>query len=445
MDPHVQNKPSGAVEEVLASGLLPEPQTGSRPQLTFIRGLSVSAFPGPPAPLPALALKGAERALLGGTPTLTRGREGSFLGLGIRSPFPALLIAGPLEPSAFRRLNLDRIRRRLCQEILPQEAADDPFLPLEASSPSLAPILAPLRRLAPTRLPILLLGETGTGKEILARAIHQASQRPGPFVPENCAALPENLLEAELFGVQRGAFTGAEHDRRGRLVESHRGTLLLDEIGDLPLPLQAKLLRVLQEGEVRALGSDRPLPIDLRVIAATHRSLDNRQEGPPFRRDLYFRLAGSTVHLPAVRHRRADLPFLCAAILARIEREGSGCGRTIDSAGWSALAGAPLEGNVRELENLLRCGAALAGGPVIPAELLAPAISEPQWPSGPNLEARAIHEALARSGGVKAEAARLLGWTRQKLYRRLEALGLGSGPRLEASTANSISRVSSPR
>ncbi len=362
----------------------------------------------------------------------------------IDDPAPALVALG----AARRRCGADQearlhvLRATLAEEILPAAAIADPFLFLAAASPALTPLAATLRRIAPTRLPVLLLGETGTGKEDLARALHKAAGRSGPFVAENCAALPEALLEAELFGVRRGAFTGATEDRKGRILEAHGGTLLLDEVGDLPWNLQAKLLRTLQEREVRPLGGDRPRSVDVRIVSATHHQLESGLEEKRFRRDLYYRLAGVVVEAPPLQERLADLPCLVAALLARLAREGLGPGRRITASGLAALARRSFPGNVRELDNLLRRAAALSPGPVIPAELFAPRENRLAATAG-NLEIRAILDALALSAGVKAQAAERLGWTRQKLYRRLDALGLPRGPRVTASSARSTSRLSS--
>nr|MCU0230399.1 sigma 54-interacting transcriptional regulator [Acidobacteriota bacterium] len=309
----------------------------------------------------------------------------------------------------------------LASSLLPEALQADPLLAVEASAPSLGAAAADLRRIAAAPLNLLLLGPTGAGKEVLARAIHAASRRRGAFVAENCAAIPETLVEAELFGVRRGAFTGAIADREGRIAEAQHGTLFLDEIGDLPLSAQTKLLRALQEGEVRPLGATRPLAVDVRVLAATHRDVRALAAAGAFRSDLFFRLAGAVIEIPALAARRSDLPFLAAALLARLAREGIGPGRRLGSAELRALAQHAWEGNVRELDNLLRRAAALAGGPQIGvADLRLP----PARRIGGNLEAAAIRDALGQALGVKADAARRLGWSRQKLYRRLEALGI---------------------
>jgi transcriptional regulator with PAS, ATPase and Fis domain len=379
----------------------------------------------PPAPLVAAA----ERALATGEPRTCQVAGARWLAAGASEPCPYLLAVRRRDGEGDGRLRgrLEALAEELERSRLPRELATDPLLELAVTSPSLGRPVEVVRRIAPTTLPLLVLGETGTGKELLARAVHRASGRRGAFVAESCAALPETLLEAELFGVRRGAFTGATADRRGRVQQAHRGTLFLDEVGDLPLASQVKLLRVLQEKEVRPLGADRPEPVDIRVVAATLRNLPERVREGRFRQDLYFRLAGMTVRLPPLEQRRGDLPYLAAALLARAAREGIGPGRWLDEDGLRVLALHRFAGNVRELDNLLRRGAALSSGRTIPATLLAE--SDPEWPAFPrNLEERAILEALERAGGVKAVAARQLGWSRQKLYRRLSALGLPGAP-----------------
>ncbi|UCF68089.1 MAG: sigma-54-dependent Fis family transcriptional regulator, partial [Acidobacteriota bacterium] len=350
----------------------------------------------------------------------------AWLALGVDRPYPARIALGvaPGAPPSNLRLLADRLAARLSSGLLDALAANDPMLAVEASSPSLAPLVDTLRRVAPTPLPIVFLGDTGTGKEVLARAVHRASGRRGRWIAESCAALPESLLEAEMFGARRGAFTGATSDRKGRVVEAHGGTLLLDEIGELPLALQAKLLRVLQEGEVRPLGSDRSQRVDVRVLAATHRDLPALVKQGLFRGDLYFRLAGLDVRLPALAARGSDLPYLVATLLARLRGCGIGPGRHLSCRALDALSRLALPGNVRQLDNVLRRAAALSPGPVIPASALPNASARAD--SCGNLEAAMILLALERSGGVKASAARRLGWSRQKLYRRLRALGLGA-------------------
>jgi hypothetical protein len=381
------------------------------------------------AGLPSAVRAAAERALLGGRRAVMRTRDRAWAVGGIAEPCPALVAAWG-EPGADPRALLGAVEaweEELAGSLLPEALRADPLLAVEAAAPSLAAATADLRRIAAAPLNLLLLGPTGAGKEVLARAVHAASRRRGAFVAENCAAIPESLVEAELFGVRRGAFTGAVADREGRIAEAQHGTLFLDEIGDLPLPAQSKLLRALQEGEVRPLGAARAVAVDVRVLAATHCDVRARAAAGTFRSDLFFRLAGAVVEIPPLAARRGDIPCLAAALLARLAREGIGPGRRLGRDALRALAQHAWDGNVRELDNLLRRAAALATGPEIGAEDLR---LPPARPAPGNLEAAAIRDALGQSLGVKADAARRLGWSRQKLYRRLAALGLEDAPGL---------------
>ncbi len=215
-------------------------------------------------------------------------------------------------------------------------------------------------KVARTMAPVLLSGESGTGKELAARALHANSHRAGgAFVAVNCGAIPENLLETEFFGVRKGAYTGASHDRDGYFQAARGGTLFLDEIGELPLAMQSKLLRVIQERCVRAVGGTQEDPIDVRIVSATHKSLDAEVQAGRFRQDLYYRLNVIEIHLPALRDRREDLPALCDALLKRIAQETGVRAPSLSAASLSFLVTHPLKGNVRELENLLHRALAL--------------------------------------------------------------------------------------
>ena len=217
-------------------------------------------------------------------------------------------------------------------------------------SPPLAQLFAHLAVVARSRIPVLLEGQTGTGKEVVARAIHEVSQRAGPFVAVNCGALPRELVEAELFGHRKGAFSGATEERPGLVREADGGTLLLDEIGDLPAPSQAALLRVLQEHEVRPVGGTRPVRVDLRVVAATHRSLDRMVEAGDFRADLLARLAGHRLELPPLAARREDLGLLLAALIRRAAPGDLAARLQIQPAAARAMLRYGWPANVRELE-----------------------------------------------------------------------------------------------
>ena len=338
----------------------------------------------------------------------------------LRTPWPAL-VRIRLCGSASRSRPPDAISAGLA-DLAGSLAALDPLLAVEACSPSLGGTLARLRRVATSPLSVLVLGETGTGKEVVARAVHRASGRPGRLVAENCAALPEALLEAELFGARKGAFTGSTQTRRGLILDAQGGTLFLDEIGEMPPSLQVKLLRALQEREVRPVGGSHALSFDARILAATNRGgAGTAVPGLGLRQDLYYRLATVTVELPPLRRRRRDLPWLAATLLDRAAEEGLGPGRCLSPQALDALAAHAFPGNVRELDNVLRQASSLAGGSTITPAVLASALPRP---SREPWEAQMIRDALDTCAGVKSAAAKRLGWSRQKLYRRLRALGL---------------------
>ena len=293
---------------------------------------------------------------------------------------------------------------------------------------------------ARTSVPVVLQGETGTGKELVAKGIHEASARKEkPFVPLNCAALPEPLLESLLFGHRKGSFTGAERDQRGAFQTADTGTILLDEIGDMPISIQAKFLRVLQNGEVVPIGQQRPEAerVDVRIIAATNRTLV-RDVGTTFRADLYYRLAVLTIDVPPLRQRVTDIAPLAAMFL---NRYGRLCERrlnnTLGPEALAALAAYPWPGNVRELENEIARAVAIAGdGAMICREQLAPHIRQDPGPVIPDLsplvdaviagrltfdealagvERALINRAMGQAGGVFTHAAELLGTTRKRL------------------------------
>lgn len=272
---------------------------------------------------------------------------------------------------------------------------------------------------------VLILGETGVGKELVARAIHSFGPRAnGPFVAVNCAAIPGELLESELFGHERGAFTGAATARRGRFREAEGGTLLLDEVGDLPVATQAKLLRVLQEREVTPLGGA-PVKIDVRLLAATHRDLEAMVAAGGFRADLYYRLAVLPIAVPPLRERGADILILARHILAGLRPAA------LTPMAERALMAYPWPGNVRELRNVLERAASLTPGGVIDTGDLALAAGPPPPPAPASLseavaatEIALIRAALDRAGGNRSEAARALGISRQALYDRLKRYGL---------------------
>jgi two-component system response regulator HydG len=300
-----------------------------------------------------------------------------------------------------------------------------------AHSAAMQGILRRARSIARTSAPVVLLGETGTGKEVLARAIHLTSSRAArPFVPVNCGAIPGELLESELFGHVRGAFSGAVSDKLGLFEAASGGTLLLDEIADLPLSLQVKLLRVLQSGEVRRVGANRSLSLDVRVIAATHKDLRALVERGVFRADLYYRINVLSLRLPALRERGEDILPLSRQFLA-LERDVP-C--RLDPAAEALLLAYEWPGNVRELSNAMRCASALADGPVIerrhlPEELVGVGMPGParlaSLRSLAEVEQEHVLAVLRACQGVQADAARILGIGRNTLWRKLRSYGDG--------------------
>lgn len=240
------------------------------------------------------------------------------------------------------------------------------------ASPAMDKLFALLERVAPSHVPVLIHGETGSGKELVARALHAYSPRKDqPFVAENCAAIAPTLLESELFGHVRGAFTDASRDRKGTFVTADGGTVFLDEIGDMPPDMQSKLLRVLQDGEVRPVGASKTQKVDVRIVAASHRDLGELVKQGRFREDLLFRLNVITLEVPSLRERKADLPYLATFLLERMADELGGTPRALTADALAALAERDWPGNVRELENLLRRAAALTppGQPIDRSDL----------------------------------------------------------------------------
>lgn len=308
-----------------------------------------------------------------------------------------------------------------------------PVSSLATMWPELARVFARLAMVSRSNIEVLIGGETGTGKEVMARAVHELSGRKGDFVAVNCGALPRDLVEAELFGARKGAFSGALQDRLGLVQAAHQGTLFLDEIGDLPLPAQAALLRVLQEREVRPIGSTRPVDVDLRVVAATHRPLDQMVQAGNFRADLVERLAGHRVTLPPLRERREDLGLLIAAIVRQVAPERASRIQLHPNA-VNALLRHGWKGNVRELHKAIGTALVLAGQTageslILELEHLPEAIQhkadekEPKPHDEPNR--RDELEALLREhkGNISAMA-RALGEHRFQVQRWLKRYGL---------------------
>jgi two-component system response regulator GlrR len=285
-------------------------------------------------------------------------------------------------------------------------------------------VLNQARRLAKTDSSVLISGASGTGKELLARAIHRASERSGEFVAVNCAAIPEALLESELFGHAKGAFTGALRERRGLFEHANDGTLFLDEIGDMPLSLQAKLLRVLQERRVRPVGSNSAVPIDTRVISATNHDLDAAMRDGSFREDLYYRLNVLELHIPTLADRREDIPLLVAHKLKDLATE-TGSSKRFSPGAMELLMAADWPGNVRQLFNLVEKTAALSASPVISVRQVKRALGDQAAELRPYAEAREeftrnyLIELMRLTQGNVSKAARMAKRNRTDFYRLL--------------------------
>ncbi|HKK14171.1 MAG TPA: sigma-54 dependent transcriptional regulator [Gammaproteobacteria bacterium] len=329
-----------------------------------------------------------------------------------------------LEKKSLRE-EVDRLREQL--------SGRNALKGIVAESGTMKQILQLIERIRKQDIPVLVTGETGVGKEVIARAVHAISHRAsGPFVAINCATLPEELLDSELFGHVKGAFTGATTTRPGLFREAEGGTLFLDEIGDVSPRLQAKLLRVLQEGEVRSVGGGAPVHVDVRIIAATNRDLERMSRSGDFRRDLLFRLNVLPIALPPLRERREDIPALIDYFLDALRaRRGS------PELGLTATARRKLilydwPGNVRQLENVLERSFALYPGPILDAMEIAittgPSAGEGDWSDLSEMplaevEARHIRQVLAAQGGNQVAAARILGISRSTLRRKLQEMG----------------------
>jgi transcriptional regulator with PAS, ATPase and Fis domain len=305
--------------------------------------------------------------------------------------------------------------------------------------PAMKAMFRVLERVARDDVTVLVRGETGSGKELVASAIHALSgRRKGPFRAINCAALPAHLLESELFGHARGAFTGAVRDTPGHVQLAHGGTLFLDEVAELPLELQAKLLRVVETRTVIPVGAREPIPVDVRFVSATHRALRKEVEAGRFRADLMYRLRVIPVFIPALRERRGDIPLLVSIFVASMSEMRRRRVDRVAPAALSILQRYDWPGNVRELKNVLAYAFAMGDGPTLtpadlPPELVDPAIAGAEQVSSPpasepranDPEARRILDVLARTGGSRQRAAQILGMSRVTLWRRMRELGLG--------------------
>jgi DNA-binding NtrC family response regulator len=355
-------------------------------------------------------------------------REGAFhyLAKPFRIDEVRQLVRDALELARLRREN-----RRL-RELVEAQGAGQRLL---TQDPALRKILETARHIARSEANVIITGESGTGKELLARLIHDHSARAGrPFVAVNCGAFPEDLLANELFGHEKGAYTGANEARAGLVEAAHGGTLFLDEVTEMSPAMQVKLLRVIQEGELMRLGSNRPVPVDVRYLAATNRDLREAVASGRFRQDLYYRLNVVHLHLPPLSERPGDVPLLAHHFLQRFSATLGRNVRDIDMEALAILAAYDFPGNVRELANLIERGVALADGPVLRTEHLPDDLRQLQVravrPKGPELptleeqEADYIRWVLEQTGGNKTRAAEILGIDRVSLWRKIKRYGL---------------------
>ncbi|QJT10111.1 sigma-54-dependent transcriptional regulator [Oceanidesulfovibrio marinus] len=331
-----------------------------------------------------------------------------------------------LEHTRLRAENLD-LKKAL--------STGDGFASIVGKSEAMRDCVALASQVAPSEATVLITGESGTGKELIARAIHAESPRaPEPFIAVNCAALPDSLLESELFGHEKGAFTGAEKARAGRFIAADGGTLFLDEVGEMALPVQAKLLRVIQEGEVSRLGSDKPVAVDVRMLAATNRDLSADVREGRFREDLFYRLNVVAVHVPPLRDRRGDIPLLASHFLERYAARNKKTVKGFTPEAMDRMSRYGWPGNVRELENAVERAVVLATAEYVDAPQLPPEVAHagetsecaPEADSAATLddvERSTILRTLRETDGNKSEAARRLGITRATLHKKLKRYG----------------------
>jgi two-component system response regulator AtoC len=345
-------------------------------------------------------------------------------------------LAKPIEPTELKRMVSEAIaRRKLARsqsDAPPRREGAPPDAQIIGTTPTMLAVYKTVAHVAPTTATVLIVGESGTGKELVAKAIHAKSPRANkPFVAVNCAALPESILESELFGHERGAFTGASATKRGLFEEARGGTLFLDEIGEVGPKMQVQLLRVLQEGEIRRVGGAETIKVDVRVVAATNRDLKAEVVAGRFREDLLFRLQVVTVNVPPLRERQRDIPLLIRHFIARhAERLGRPAPRVAPEV-FEMLESYPFPGNVRELSHIVERATLLAREGAITASDLPPEVTgavssegargmgslADDWPTLAVVERRYIDRVLSRTGGNKTRAAEVLGIDRRTLNR----------------------------
>jgi two-component system response regulator HydG len=340
-----------------------------------------------------------------------------------------------VESSRLKQANLE-LKRRLDERF--------GFEGVVGDSPQMRDVIERLKRIAPTNASVLIQGETGTGKELVAQAIHQNSPRKNkPFVALNCAALSENILESELFGHVKGAFTDASSDRLGKFEYAHGGTMFLDEVGDMPLPTQIKLLRVLENGEITRVGSNSPIKINVRILSATNRNLEDSIAAGTFRSDLYHRLKVVTIRLPTLRERSQDIPLLIKHFIDLFSRQHGkqikGLSPTMSSAARRKLLAYDWPGNVRQLRNVIESMVVVDCDGILDVDDLPEEFAGPAEPPGEtssssltalvgrpltDLEKMFISETLRLTAGNREEAAKMLGIGERTLYRKIKEYGL---------------------
>lgn len=338
-----------------------------------------------------------------------------------QKPVDAQLL-GLIVDRAYRLYHLERENRRLASG-----GSESPLAGIIAASPEMARVCRMVEKVAPTDATTLILGESGTGKELFARALHNLSQRAAErFVAINCAAIPENLLESELFGYEKGAFTGATKQTKGKIECAHGGTLFLDEIGDLPASLQAKLLRFLQERVIERVGGREEIPVDVRVICATHQNLDKLIQEGSFRQDLYFRISEIRIEIPPLRDRQGDIVTIGRVLLHQQAQQQGRSLRGFSDDAIRAMNAYQWVGNVRELENRVKRAVIMAEGTYVTAEDLELPVPDEQTPLctlrqvREQAERQAIEQALTAADGNLSRAAEVLGVTRPTLYSLLD-------------------------
>ncbi|MEQ5801082.1 sigma-54 dependent transcriptional regulator [Halomonas sp. H10-9-1] len=384
-------------------------------------------------------------------------REGSSVGFIVITAFGTIdqavealkqgaddFLTKPLDLEGLREAVYRVLESRLAPHLASDGAANT-FHGIVGESEAMQSLFRDAARLADSDAPMLLLGESGTGKELMARAVHAESpRRDGPFIAVNCASIPAELMESEFFGHVKGAFTGADESRQGLFQAARGGSLFLDEIGEMPVALQAKLLRALQERSVRPVGAEREEAMDVRIIAATHRHLEQEIEEGRFRNDLFYRLETFSLRIPPLREREGDIARLIPALIDKHAGQQDKGIQRIEPAALGALLGYAYPGNVRELENAIMRAVTLAeAGQLCHADLpqrirdqgeaqrhhcretraegtLANAAARADWPSLEEVEKRYIRKVLEATGGNKRRTAEVLGIARRTLYRRLE-------------------------